>query len=713
MTRTTGRTRERTTRAGAARRRMLVLGAAAALLAGGLGLSPGAAAAAEPEEVVIDLGTYQGRPAVPERIALGGGQLGVVARIDPKAERALYAYDLAVTGTPQAGPRRTVNPDVWNSHPEFRPPLWALGDGRFAYTNPTAANHTVTGDGTPTTVITLGQLGADQRMVAAEGRFFAVDEPSTGKQYIATFDDAAPRVLTTRPISAVAIWGRTMWTPGSNPGRLRWYDLANGADAPYDQDTGLSCTPDELQKVGRWFYWRCDGAASSWIWDSGTGFPQIIPVPYSRSAKLGDGFLVQQDDATGTLTMTDCHGGARERPVTTTLADKAAPGAGTWSVDKYGGHVAYTDTEGRIHIKPVTVPRGEFYVLDVSAPATADDRRWPWRAKWLLTRPSASRTFTVKDWRKRVLVNETGTARTGALVRADWDARNRDPKDRVSGAYQWEVVAQPADGTGRESWTPGAVRLVNGASAFRDTNTDGYGEFYSMTTTGKAAVHHLRGGARSWATTGWDPRTRLIPYGANTGDPRSNLLIRTPDGNLYRAGGDSNPIDPRVPHHLMGKGWNGFDAFAASGDLTGDGRPDLLVRQASTGFLFLYRGSTNAGFAPAVKVGSGWKGWTIIGADDLTGDGHGDLLARDPGGEVWRYDGTGAGRFKPRKLVFSDWGAGRKEIIAVGDVTGDSLCDLISRDTNGKLLRNQGDGRGSFGATVTIGTGWQNYRALF
>ncbi|MER5465940.1 VCBS repeat-containing protein [Streptomyces sp. NPDC002668] len=168
-----------------------------------------------------------------------------------------------------------------------------------------------------------------------------------------------------------------------------------------------------------------------------------------------------------------------------------------------------------------------------------------------------------------------------------------------------------------------------------------------------------------------------------------------------------------MPHHLMGKGWNGFDAFAASGDLTEDGRPDLLVRQASTGFLFLYRGSTNAGFEPAVKVGSGWKGWTIIGAEDLTGDGHGDLLARDPGGEVWRYDGKGAGRFKPRKLVFSDWGAGRKEIIAVGDVTGDSLCDLISRDTNGKLLRNQGDGKGSFGATVTVGTGLQNYRALF
>ncbi|WP_328675355.1 VCBS repeat-containing protein [Streptomyces sp. NBC_00322] len=704
------------TRTAARTKRSLVLGAVAALIAGGLGLAPGGVAVAEgqgePEEVVIDLGTYQGRPAVPERIALGGGRLGVVARVDPEVGRRLYAYDLAVTGTPEPGPRWTDIADVWDGYPEFGPLVHALGDGRFAYTNPSGASHSVSGEGMSYNTITVGQLGTEQRMVAAEGRFFAVDEPSTGRQYVANFDGELPTVLTTRPISAVAIWGSTMWTPGSNPGWLRWYDLARRTDAPYDQATGLSCTPDELQKVGRWFYWRCDGAARSWIWDSGVSFPQIISLPYSKSAKLGDGFVVQQGDGTGALTMTDFHGGAREMPVTTTLADKAAPGAGMWSVDKYGGHVAYTDTEGRIHIKPVTVPRGDFYALDVSAPATVDDLHWPWRAKVLLNRPSATRTFKVKDWRRGVLVNETSTERTAALVSAQWDARDREPKDRVSGPYQWEMTVQPADGTG-ESWTPGSLRLVNGASAFRDMNADGYGEFYSMTTTGKAAVHHPRGGARSWATTGWDPRTRLVPYGSNTDNPRSNVLIRTPDGTLYRAGGGSNPIDPKEPLQLMGKGWNGFDAFAASDDFSGDGRPDLLVRQAATGYLFLYRGNARAGLDPAVKVGSGWKGWKIIGADDLNGDGIGDLLARDAGGEVWRYDGTGTGSFKPRTLVFSNWGAGRRDIIAVGDVTGDGVGDLLSRDTNGKLLRNRGDGRGSFGSTEQIGSGWQYYRALF
>ncbi|MEU0663332.1 hypothetical protein [Streptomyces lavendulocolor] len=41
------------------------------------------------------------------------------------------------------------------------------------------------------------------------------------------------------------------------------------------------------------------------------------------------------------------------------------------------------------------------------------------------------------------------------------------------------------------------------------------------------------------------------------------------------------------------------------------------------------------------------------------------------------------------------------------------LPDLLSRDANGELLRNRGDGAGSFGATVTVATGRQHYRALF
>ncbi|MEU0722014.1 hypothetical protein ABZ498_33155 [Streptomyces lavendulocolor] len=50
-----------------------------------------------------------------------------------------------------------------------------------------------------------------------------------------------------------------------------------------------------------------------------------------------------------------------------------------------------------------------------------------------------------------------------------------------------------------------------------------------------------------------------------------------------------------------------------------------------------------------------------------------------------------------------------------GDLTGDGRPDLPARHatTGNPRLRNRSDGAGPFGATVTVATGRQHYRALF
>ncbi|MEU6702521.1 FG-GAP repeat domain-containing protein [Streptomyces wuyuanensis] len=709
------------------RRTSLAAVAAVALVVGGLGLTPPAIAAAapgEPQEVVIDLGPYQGEPARPDGIALSAGQLAVAARVDPQRERGLYLYDLAVTGTPEAGPRKTIASDVFDEYPcpegdprdtctEFLSKVWGSGDGQFLFSSPWNSYQTVVDVEEPNVqqIHPVGELGQSKWVKAVDGAYVAVDEPGTGKQYIVNIARRnGPPLVHTRSRTAVAIWGSKIWKPGTGTGTVNSYDLETKANSP-EVKLGSGCRPDELQSVGRWLHWSCGDHRKAGVWDHATG--RNIPVAFGDDVQLGDGFLVRAGSVKGTLLLTDFHKGGGTAAVTSTFANGVDTWPGLWSVDRYGGHVAFADTSGRIHVKPVTVPRSPLSVVHSTTQPSVSALRWPWRAEWRFSRPTASRTFAVRDAYGRLFDEGTSTERTGALVRATWDESDMGPRWPVSGVYSWTVGARPADGAAEAARLEGTLRLVDGWAAYRDASNDGYGEYYSMTTTGKVAVHHLAGGTRSWATTGWDPRTLVIPYGSNTGDePRSDVLLRTPDGNLYRAPG-TNPIDPARPHHLMGKGWQGFDAITYSPDFTGDGRPDLFARQASTGFLFLYRGSNRAGLDPAVKVGSGWKGWTVIGAADLTGDGHGDLLARDAGGEVWRYDGTGTGTFKPRRLVFSDWGAGRKEIVVVGDITGDGIPDLLSRDTNGKLLRNKGDGKGLFGATVTVGTGWQHYRSLF
>ena len=63
--------------------------------------------------------------------------------------------------------------------------------------------------------------------------------------------------------------------------------------------------------------------------------------------------------------------------------------------------------------------------------------------------------------------------------------------------------------------------------------------------------------------------------------------------------------------------------------------------------------------------------------------------------------------------LFSDWGGSYNTVVGVGDITGDGKADLVSRDSGGNIWRNDGDGKGSFGARVKIAGGWQNYKGVF
>ncbi|MBT2555834.1 VCBS repeat-containing protein, partial [Arthrobacter sp. ISL-5] len=75
-------------------------------------------------------------------------------------------------------------------------------------------------------------------------------------------------------------------------------------------------------------------------------------------------------------------------------------------------------------------------------------------------------------------------------------------------------------------------------------------------------------------------------------------------------------------------------ALDASGDLTGDGKADLVARDSS-GVLYIYPGTGSGGFGSRIRLGSGWNAMTALDASgDLTGDGKADLVARDCLGEI-------------------------------------------------------------------------------
>ncbi|MFD0428612.1 FG-GAP repeat domain-containing protein [Streptomyces zhihengii] len=99
----------------------------------------------------------------------------------------------------------------------------------------------------------------------------------------------------------------------------------------------------------------------------------------------------------------------------------------------------------------------------------------------------------------------------------------------------------------------------------------------------------------------------------------------------------------------VGGGWGGYTSVAAGGDLTGDGRADLVASDAS-GVLWLHRGTgdRSAPFAARTRVGGGWGIYdSLTLAGDLAGAKAGDLLARDHSGVLWLYLGKGTAPSPP------------------------------------------------------------------
>ncbi len=162
--------------------------------------------------------------------------------------------------------------------------------------------------------------------------------------------------------------------------------------------------------------------------------------------------------------------------------------------------------------------------------------------------------------------------------------------------------------------------------------------------------------------------------------------------------------------------WGGYTSYAIPGDLTGDARPDLVAVDAD-GSVYLYPGKGDGAFYGKVKVvDRSWKNVKIFGHGDLTGDGRADLLVRNSSGVLYLYAGTQVEHtpWKPRVQARTGWNF--TSYVANGDVTGDGVADVITRDSGGTLWLYPGTGKATtalFGTPVKLGTGYNQYNLLF
>ena len=222
------------------------------------------------------------------------------------------------------------------------------------------------------------------------------------------------------------------------------------------------------------------------------------------------------------------------------------------------------------------------------------------------------------------------------------------------------------------------VDPANPRSVFRGLRSGTYTFSGFVSTTGlglvNAPVVDVAPGQAVSATVRFKPAGKS-PNRDFSGDGIADVLAVATNGNLlmYRGTAWGSLVAAKV----IGAGWSSFDHVFAVGDFSGDGLPDLLARQRTTGVLFLYRGDGAGGWRGSAKVGTGWQSLTaLISPGDFNSDGTNDVLARDPAGKLWLYPGTGAGAFGARSYVGAGWET-LNSIIGAGDVDGDNSNDVL------------------------------------
>uniref|UniRef100_A0AAU2V7W0 VCBS repeat-containing protein n=1 Tax=Streptomyces sp. NBC_00003 TaxID=2903608 RepID=A0AAU2V7W0_9ACTN len=256
------------------------------------------------------------------------------------------------------------------------------------------------------------------------------------------------------------------------------------------------------------------------------------------------------------------------------------------------------------------------------------------------------------------------------------------------GAFKDLVEPGDIDGDGNPELLvvspTGTLSLFSGLSASPTKDADGKDSL------------NVFGGSLTWSSNGWNAYNKLFSPGDVTGDGKSDLLARTPSGDLYLYPGtgvvSGSPFGDRIK---VGSGWGIYDQLVGAADMNSDGIADIVARTPS-GDLYFYAGSGNAA-APLkdrVRIGTGWGVYNqLFNVDD--NQGHSEIVGRDASGAFWIYESDGKGGLGNRADMNAH-GWFSSNLANTGGNPAYGKSELIGITTSGTFTYYRGKGNGTF-----------------
>jgi len=182
--------------------------------------------------------------------------------------------------------------------------------------------------------------------------------------------------------------------------------------------------------------------------------------------------------------------------------------------------------------------------------------------------------------------------------------------------------------------------------------------------------------------------TTIVPavIGDFDGNGKPDLVWQYTDGSVvvwYLGGADGSSYQSAALLSGPSSGWR----IAAVADLNGDGIPDLIWQSSDGSVVVWYMGGANGStYRSAALLAGPSSGWRIVAVADLNGDGIPDLIWQGSDGSVvvWYMSGANGSAYQSAALLASPSSGWR--IAAVADLNGDGIPDLIWQSSDGSVV---------------------------